>query len=50
MLPHVCEARVAEDEPVVAPRGIRVVGHVVAQHALQELGSVPVYMAGKFKS
>ncbi len=42
VLPDVREARVAEDEPVVAPRGVRVVGHVVAQHSLQKLSAVPV--------
>ena len=41
VLPHVGEARVAEDEPVVAPRGVRVVGHVVAQDPLQELRAIP---------
>ncbi len=41
VLPHVREVGVAEDEPVVAPGGVRVVRHLVAQHALQELGPVP---------
>ena len=42
VLPDVREARVAEDEPVVAPRGVRIVGHVVAQNALQKFGAVSV--------
>ena len=41
VLPDVGEVGVAEDEPVVAPGGVRVVRHLVAQHALQELGAVP---------
>ncbi len=41
VLPHVREVGVAEDEPVVAPGGVRVVRHLVAQHALQKLGAVP---------
>jgi hypothetical protein len=41
VLPDVGEVGVAEDEPVVAPGGVRVVRHLVAQHALQELSPVP---------
>ncbi len=41
VLPHVREVGVAEDEPVIAPGGVRVVRHLVAQHPLQELSAIP---------